>query len=238
MGSLKAEAEDDGAEQNCEFPVGSTVEYRSTTNNCWIMGRVVAFDANTGLYDLDCRGQVPPERLRHHKPDLSAEQTPKQVFPVGASVEYLSVSLGGWVHGQVLQFHASSGLYDLDCRAQVPQERIRWPGQSDAEPPTPRFAVPPTPGSGAGTRPIFPVGMAVEYQSSSKGCWLPARVLAYHPPSGLYDLDCRPQADPERIRPRVASEDADETMMAPDSARLTLFTRPNDLPVPESARKP
>merc|ERR1711874_41861 len=44
---------------------------------------------------------------------------PKQ-FPIGASVEYLSVSLGTWMSAKVQAFHASTGLYDLDIKAQIP----------------------------------------------------------------------------------------------------------------------
>eukprot|EP00928_Gymnodinium_smaydae_P037226 TRINITY_DN25875_c0_g1_i1.p1 TRINITY_DN25875_c0_g1~~TRINITY_DN25875_c0_g1_i1.p1 ORF type:complete len:663 (-),score=114.34 TRINITY_DN25875_c0_g1_i1:72-2003(-) len=47
----------------------------------------------------------------------------------------------------------------------------------------------------------FPVGEIVEYYSSSLDSWILARVLA-HRPDGLYDLDCKPAVDAQRIRRR------------------------------------
>jgi len=43
-------------------------------------------------------------------------------------------------------------------------------------------------------------GDQVEYLSASQGCWVPATVTRRNPVSGLYDLDCKQEVPPEKIR--------------------------------------
>jgi len=63
------------------------------------------------------------------------------------------------------------------------------------------FNVLPPPDVAGQKRSLLPVGANVEYQSTSNGgIWIPAKILAHHPYSGLYDLDVKLQALPERIR--------------------------------------
>jgi len=45
------------------FPIGSVVEYEES--GLWVARQVLAFNADTGLYDLDGRRQVPGRKLRH-----------------------------------------------------------------------------------------------------------------------------------------------------------------------------
>jgi len=222
--------------------VGAHVEYRSASNGGWVPAKVLSFHSASGLYDLDCRGQVHASSLRVPGGAAAAESAKENssaggngdlpasavlghsIFPVGSSVEYLSVSLGCWVHGKVLQFHAQGCLYDLDCKAQVPADRLRWPAAPRT--PAPEEPSPGALGLGGQESGVFPIGAAVEYQSTSTGCWIPAKVLGFHAPSGLYDLDCRPQAAPSRIR-----WPASDACSAPHgSPRAVLFYGQDDVP--------
>jgi len=56
-----------------------------------------------------------------------------------------------------------------------------------------------------GSVPVAKVGTAVEYDSVSHGRWIPAKLVAFHAASGLYDLDCKTQVMPEKIRLPQAS---------------------------------
>eukprot|EP00931_Biecheleriopsis_adriatica_P087333 TRINITY_DN61822_c0_g1_i1.p1 TRINITY_DN61822_c0_g1~~TRINITY_DN61822_c0_g1_i1.p1 ORF type:complete len:676 (-),score=121.59 TRINITY_DN61822_c0_g1_i1:116-2143(-) len=111
-------------------------------------------------------------------------------YPAGSAVEYNSAS-SGWIPTKVVAFNPALGLYDLECKIQVPPQKIRWP--AGAKPPSP-------PGA---NRPRFAIGDTVEYNSPSYACWVPGRVLAYWPSTGLYDLDCKAQVPEERIRPAL-----------------------------------
>ena len=46
----------------CE--VGAVVEYFSSTNQAWIPARVLAYSAADGLYELNVKWGVPPDRIR------------------------------------------------------------------------------------------------------------------------------------------------------------------------------
>eukprot|EP00973_Karenia_brevis_P057760 8034983-Karenia_brevis.AAC.1 len=48
----------------------------------------------------------------------------------------------------------------------------------------------------------FPIGALVEYHSTSSGKWIAAKVTAYNASKATYNLDCKPEVPPIRIRPR------------------------------------
>eukprot|EP00930_Biecheleria_cincta_P027744 TRINITY_DN19428_c0_g1_i1.p1 TRINITY_DN19428_c0_g1~~TRINITY_DN19428_c0_g1_i1.p1 ORF type:complete len:637 (+),score=108.60 TRINITY_DN19428_c0_g1_i1:28-1938(+) len=52
-------------------------------------------------------------------------------FHTGSSVEYNSVTHGGWLPAKVTAYHPATQLYDLDCKAQVPLSKLRKPGNSN-----------------------------------------------------------------------------------------------------------
>mmetsp|Transcript_140544 Transcript_140544/g.269554 ORF Transcript_140544/g.269554 Transcript_140544/m.269554 type:complete len:408 (-) Transcript_140544:93-1316(-) len=172
--------------QALAYPVGSFVEYHSMTHNCWIPATVLAFHLDKRAYDLSCKQLAMPERIRWpaapaHEPDDAdvKEGASAAKFPVGLSVEYESVTAEGcWIPAQVVAYHPETGLYDLDCKQQVLQKKIRAPD-------------------------LFPVGAVVEYRSTSAGQglgWIPTQVLAFHDTSGLYDLSCKANAPRRQIR--------------------------------------
>eukprot|EP00927_Polykrikos_kofoidii_P051654 TRINITY_DN4543_c3_g1_i1.p1 TRINITY_DN4543_c3_g1~~TRINITY_DN4543_c3_g1_i1.p1 ORF type:complete len:556 (-),score=99.21 TRINITY_DN4543_c3_g1_i1:74-1582(-) len=48
----------------------------------------------------------------------------------------------------------------------------------------------------------FEVGAAVEYLSTSRGCWIAASVRGFDEATGTYTLDVHPAAPPARVRPK------------------------------------
>merc|ERR1712176_836020 len=140
-------------------------------------------------------------------------------FPLGSAVEYFGSCQSRWIPAKVRGWHPSTGLYDLDCKAQVPAARLRWPPVSEPDgkaiysrPPGPisvgKENTSPQSGPAKlsedasfrlGGRQLtvdngldndihaeFPLGAAVEYNSVSQGRWINAKVLCFHPKSGLY----------------------------------------------------
>jgi len=53
----------------------------------------------------------------------------------------------------------------------------------------------------------FAVGDVVEYWSQKQNEWIEAKVLVVNP-TGTYDLDCKPAAPPEKIRPLAVAAEA------------------------------
>jgi hypothetical protein len=106
-------------------------------------------------------------------------------FQVGEIVEYWSASQNNWILAKILAAN-SSGTYNLDCKPEVPKDKIRRRG-ADAK----------AGSSFAGAQ--HAVGDIVEYQSASQGRWIPAKVLAVNS-AGTFDLDCKPQVPPEKVR--------------------------------------
>jgi len=109
-------------EQNSmEFDVGAAVEYYSASKGIWIPAKVLSVNQAKGTYDLDCKPQVVPSNMRWP----GGERPTGASFNIGDLVEYNSASQGKWVVAKVLGYDASAGLYDLDCKKQVPLNRIR-----------------------------------------------------------------------------------------------------------------
>lgn len=145
-------------------------------------------------------------------PDANCEafrtmSPPSTIFPIGALVEYESVSQGTWILAHVMGFDPATGLYCLTCRSQVPASRIRWapPRATMPLPAEAPWSLHNAPAMASQQVPMQPYallpGTPVEYESaSSEDCWIPAVVLAFYPESGLYDLDCKQQVSRRKIR--------------------------------------
>jgi len=52
-----------GVAGTADYKLGEVVEYFSASQNAWIPAKVVAVHP-TGLYDLDCKPGVAPEKIR------------------------------------------------------------------------------------------------------------------------------------------------------------------------------
>merc|ERR1711879_786487 len=124
------------ADSSPQYPVGSAVEYLSSSKGYWVMATVLGFHASSGLYDLDCKTHVEPQRIRWHfriasgggsdfiVPNVDATGNahsnepclqrvsdaarPVSCFAVGSLVEYLSITQGVWIQTKVLKFHVAS----------------------------------------------------------------------------------------------------------------------------------
>jgi hypothetical protein len=94
-------------------------------------------------------------------------------FAVGDIVEYYSVSQNGWIPAKVLAI-TPSGTYNLDCKPDVPADKLRRPnsGPPINEIPRPLHQTQPAGGATA----TYAVGDSLEYYSVSKGGWIPCRV--------------------------------------------------------------
>lgn len=108
------------------FKLGEVVEYYSASQGSWIPAKVLAVKSS-GLYDLDCKPGVPPEKIRALAAAASRESrvsfAPLE-FAVGDIVEYFSVSQNDWILAKVQSINPS-GTYNLDCKPDVPPERVR-----------------------------------------------------------------------------------------------------------------
>mmetsp|Transcript_15557 Transcript_15557/g.35644 ORF Transcript_15557/g.35644 Transcript_15557/m.35644 type:complete len:1020 (-) Transcript_15557:113-3172(-) len=129
---------------------------------------------------------------RLHDPSAMKEAARASgAFAAGDVVEYFSASQKTWIPAKVLQVNPS-GTYNLDCKPEVPADKIRRPQ---------------APGSmsksGSG-EPKYAPGDLVEYFSATQNDWIPAKVLAANPSRGTYNLDCKPEVPADKIRPRKA----------------------------------
>eukprot|EP00931_Biecheleriopsis_adriatica_P047574 TRINITY_DN27430_c0_g1_i1.p1 TRINITY_DN27430_c0_g1~~TRINITY_DN27430_c0_g1_i1.p1 ORF type:complete len:591 (+),score=115.98 TRINITY_DN27430_c0_g1_i1:126-1775(+) len=130
-------------------------------------------------------------------PHSAALQLPTAIFPVGSAVEYHSKTHGAWIPAKVLAHNRITGLYDLDCKANVEAEKLRRPRSTVAS----SQQVSADAASNRCEVPRLPVGSLVEYKSSTLGKWISAKVLSFNPVSRLYDLDCKAQVEAEKLRP-------------------------------------
>eukprot|EP00929_Paragymnodinium_shiwhaense_P007074 TRINITY_DN111033_c0_g1_i1.p1 TRINITY_DN111033_c0_g1~~TRINITY_DN111033_c0_g1_i1.p1 ORF type:complete len:860 (+),score=203.28 TRINITY_DN111033_c0_g1_i1:132-2711(+) len=144
----------------------------------------------------------------------------EQKFAVGTIVEYNSASSGKWIPAQVIAV-LPDGSYNLDCKPNVPADRVRAATQHYAAPPTTGALSPPPGGAVSSTAPPpgmtmqFLAGSTVEYYSESQGGWIPAKVLGYSA-NGNYNLDCKPEVPVSKIRrPEGAGSSA---VLAPPAA--------------------
>eukprot|EP00913_Durusdinium_trenchii_P023824 g22374.t1 len=112
------------------FKLGEVVEYYSASQGAWIPAKVVAVKPNS--YDLDCKPDVPPARIRScaSARDSRVSSSGLLEFEPGDVVEYFSISQNDWILAKVLSINAS-GTYNLDCKPEVPPERVRAQRGSD-----------------------------------------------------------------------------------------------------------
>ena len=113
------------------FVPGEAIEFNSMSHGGWMQAYVDAVYADGKLRLLAepdrgaprsrqavLRDRVPPEEylVRHRRPAGSTTPQPRTVhgdFSVGQHVEYLSQTLGGWIHCIVARVH-HDGALDLD----------------------------------------------------------------------------------------------------------------------------
>jgi hypothetical protein len=172
------------------FVVGGAAEYYSISQGGWIPATILAFDEQTGLYDLDCKPSVPIHKLR--LVDIASSQGPgnpidsraphgsdiEEVtwWPPGSLVEYESVSQDNcWLPATITAYHPGTSLYDLDIKLQVPPHKLRGLEQ-------------------------FPIGANIEYRSNSAEQWIAGQVVTFDSGSGLYDLSCKHMVSRRQIR--------------------------------------
>ncbi|CAE6971119.1 GBP2, partial [Symbiodinium sp. KB8] len=118
-----------------------------------------------------------------------------EAFKLGEVVEYYSASQGSWIPAKVVAVNAK-GTYDLDCKPGVPRQKIR----SYATARDSRLSA-----SAASGVLEFEPGEVVEYFSASQSDWILAKVLSINP-NGTYNLDCKPDVPPERVRAQRDNE--------------------------------
>lgn len=103
------------------FAAGEIVEYYSTSQNAWILAKVL--EANpSGTYNLDCKPDVPQDKIRRLEPRPPASVG--ETYSVNEVVEYYSASQGGWIMAKVLAVNPT-GTYTLDCKPDVSADKIR-----------------------------------------------------------------------------------------------------------------
>lgn len=100
-------------------------------------------------------------------------------------VEYFSATQNKYIPAKVLKVNAN-GTYNLDCKPEVPADKIRKV----------QGAVPQAVAGGAAQ---FREGDAVEYFSATQNKYIPAKVMRVNP-NGTYNLDCKPEVPPDKIR--------------------------------------
>jgi len=136
------------------YAIEEIVEYFSSTEGKYIPAKVLKVNPN-GTYDLDCKPSVPTSRIRRREKSISVlplgeVSSGSTAFALGEIVEYFSASQGDWIPAKVLQ-EKSRGIYDLDCKPNVPMDKLRkriGPGTSRRS------------GNDAGAGPVAPTLLA------------------------------------------------------------------------------
>jgi len=110
------------------FQVNEEVQYYSVSVQQWIPARVLRYDSVTKTYNLDCKPEVTPDRIR--RPPPASPSSPSggfvQIFAAGSDVQYYSASVQTWIPAVVKSWDAQQNLYDLNVKPQVAPDRIRW----------------------------------------------------------------------------------------------------------------
>merc|ERR1712206_26606 len=149
----------------------------------WIAGEVLAFHHDTGLYDLDCKQQAQPHRIR--LPGLcSLEEIP-------SPLQELPDPTAG---------HQTEDTSRITMALQPPGPHLLPNDIAEAE-----AEVPPDSASVTSLKEVqlmYPMGTAVDYESATVG-WMKAKVVGFNQTTGLYDLDCKQMVAPSRIRYRA-----------------------------------
>lgn len=218
--TLKQVLGEGSSARECAHPLFSTVEYYSSTHGRWILAQVLSFNSDS-TYDLNVKPRVHPNQIRKPvEPPLEPpieppmERPMEQPMPraqdpkasaagevaaslpgpcqgaylIGREVEYRSATVDGWVPTKVVSFRPATGHFDLTCKEDVPPSQLRWPSRSIEPTEDPLAAA-------------HGVGSLVEYESTSQHCrWIPAKVLLFDERTGRYDLDCKAQVEPKKVR--------------------------------------
>jgi len=183
------------------YQIGAMVEYFSASQNSWISAKVLALNAN-GTYNLDCKPDVAPDKIR--KPEQQSQDArpaAKAGFAEGDAVEYYSATHQKWIPAKVISVNAS-GTYDLDCKPDVPADKIRGGSEKQAG----SAAVVPAAAFESAAAADFAAADAVEYFSATQNKWIPAKVVCANS-DGTFDVDCKPGVTKDRLR-RAASSAA------------------------------
>lgn len=120
-----------------------------------------------------------PGKMRMKGDEKGVRFTEESQHKEGDLVQYKSSSTGSWISAKVLK--VKGHLLDLDCKPDVPVDRVRLPEELKEAPPE------------------YKAGDRVEYFSSSQGKWVPAKVLQLKS-NGRLDLDCKVDVSPESVR--------------------------------------
>lgn len=165
-----------GTLQSGSYAAGEVVEYFSASQGTWIPAKVLAVNAN-GTYNLDCKPDVTPDKLRRPSGSVAQDSSAAEHQP-GERVEYFAASAQKWIPAQVLSV-TPTGNYNLDCKPDVPPDRIRkQAGNATAS---------------------YSAGDRVEYFGATAQTWIAAQVVTANA-DGTYDLDCKPGVAADKIR--------------------------------------
>jgi len=161
-----------------QFQVGTAVEYFSATLSQWIPAKILHFNADRNTYNLDCKPDVPSNRIRNigagadsgtpvgfDRPTVvGGDNSPGVNSPGHKGTEFSPSGVSGVIgdHNRPTNFVGSSA-------------------QADGGDP-------------------FQLGAQVEYYSATANSWIPAKIQ-YINADGTYNLDCKPLVTRDRIRP-------------------------------------
>jgi len=114
-----------------------------------------------------------------------------QTLRAGMRCRYYSSTYGRWISAKVEKYHPN-GTFDLDVKQHASLDYISpLPDVAEAE--------------------AWPPGTSVCYNSTSAKRWIPAVVQSFNasgPNAGTYNLDVRPCADCDRIKPKLLKHEA------------------------------
>ncbi|CAD7937709.1 unnamed protein product [Amoebophrya sp. A25] len=170
------------ASSDAKYEVGQPVEYFSATLKNWMPAKILQFNVESNTYNLDCKPEVPPNRIRPLGSDATPGSTPVGVAGVGGGGDSSPAS------------RVTQGLGGT-----------ARPAESDVASPFLGTVAGEDLGSGAAQHDAisddpFGVGAQVEYFSATAQSWIPAKVQ-YINSDGTFNLDCKPLVTRDRIRP-------------------------------------
>ncbi|CAE8698412.1 unnamed protein product, partial [Polarella glacialis] len=119
LGSGARSASPPGDATGLPFAAGEAVEYKSASAGSWIPAKVLRAKAE-GCYDLDCKPDVPADKIRRAAAAAgaaaaAAASDTSPAYREGEAVEYFSASQGKWIPAKILAVKAGE-IYDLDCK--------------------------------------------------------------------------------------------------------------------------
>lgn len=148
--------------------------------------------------------------------EVVASQGQPAPFIVNEIVDYYSTSQGAWIPATVLAVNPT-GTLNLDCKADVPADKVRKKGTPDVS--------------------QYAVGDVVQYWSASQNGWILAKVLSVNPGGGTYNLDCKPNVALQSIRPAPPGAAEAAGSHAPATSAASHVTPPSGSFEPEQRRQ-